>query len=188
MKDMGQLHYCLGVNNVCEQNCVWLHQMQYITLMLRKFGLADANTVSTPANCNIKLVKDDHVSKSTDQVVYQSMVGSLLYIPKQWEFPNSHRAHKTVVKRIFCYLKRTINLVLKYCKNEKLVTGFSDADWGGDLDDRHSTTRNVFLLAGGASKLAEQEASSCCTVHIRSCLPIYGNQQNQLLSRKIIKK
>ena len=27
---------------------------------------------------------------------------------------------------------------------------FSDADWGGDLDDRHSTTGNVFLFAGRA--------------------------------------
>ena len=51
--------------------------------MLSKFGLEDANTVSTPADCNIKLfklVKDDHVSKPTDQVAYQSMVGSLLYV------------------------------------------------------------------------------------------------------------
>ena len=42
------------------------------------------------------------------------------------------------------------DLVLKYSKDGKSVTGFSDADWGGDLDDRHSTTGNVFLLAGGA--------------------------------------
>jgi len=39
---------------------------------------------------------------------------------------------------------------LKYCKDGKPITGFSDADWEGDLDDRHSTTGNVFLLAGGA--------------------------------------
>ena len=52
MKDMGQLHYCLGVNIVYGQNRVWLHQKQYISLMLGKFGLEDANTVSTPADCN----------------------------------------------------------------------------------------------------------------------------------------
>ena len=78
MKDMGQLHYCLGVNIVYGQNRVWLHQKQYISLMFRKFGLEDANTVSTPADCNVKLVKDDHVSKPTYQAEYQSMVGSLL--------------------------------------------------------------------------------------------------------------
>jgi len=26
---------------------------------------------------------------------------------------------------------------------------YSDSDWAGGLDDRHSTTRNVFLMAGG---------------------------------------
>ena len=172
MKDMGQLHYCLGVNIVYGQNCVWLHQKQYITLMLGKFGLTDVNTVSTPADCNVKLVKDDHVSKSTDQVEYQSMVGSLLYIAMGTRpdiaqavgavskfCSNPTEAHKIAVKRIFRYLKKTMNLALKYCKDEKPVTGFSDADWGGDLDDRRSTTGNVFLLAGGAvSWLSKKQA------------------------------
>ena len=79
MKDLDQLHYCLGVNIVYGENCVWLHQKQYITLMLKKFELMDAKTVSTPADHNVRLVKDDTVSKATDQVEYQSMIGSLLY-------------------------------------------------------------------------------------------------------------
>ena len=63
------------------------------------------------------------------------------------------------MKRIFRYLKKTINLALKYCKDEKPVIGFTDADWGGDLDDRCSTTGNVFLLAGGAiSWLSKKQA------------------------------
>ena len=172
MKDMNQLHYCLGVNIVHRQNCVWLHQQQYITQMLRKFGLEDANTVSTPADCNVKLVKDDHVSKPTDPVEYQSMVGSLLYIAMGTRpdiaqavgavskfCSNPTEAHKTAVKRIFRYLKKTRNLALKYFKDERPVTGFSDADWGGDPDDRHSTTGNVFMLAGGAvSWLSKKQA------------------------------
>ena len=149
MKYMGQLHYCLGMNIVYGRNCVWLHQKQYISLMFGKLGLADANTVSTPADCNVQLVKDDHVSKSTDQVEYQSMVGSLLYIAMGTHpdiaqavgavskfCSNPTEAHKTAVKRIFHYLKKTMNLTLKYCKDENPVTEFSDADWGGDLDDR----------------------------------------------------
>ena len=99
-------------------------------------GLANANAVSTPVDCNIKLVKNDHVSKPTDQVEYQSMVGSLLYIAMCTRpdiiqavgavtkfCSNPTEAHKTAVKRIFCYLKRTMNLALKYCKDGKPVTG-----------------------------------------------------------------
>ena len=48
---------------------------------------------------------------------------------------------------------------MKYYKDEKPVTGFSDADWGGDPEDRHSTTGNVFVLAGGAvSWLSKKQA------------------------------
>ena len=82
MKDMGWLHYCLDVNVVYGQSSCWLHQKQYITQILKKFDLADANTVSTPADCNVKLVKDDHMSKPADQVDYQSMVGCLIYVAK----------------------------------------------------------------------------------------------------------
>ena len=28
------------------------------------------------------------------------------------------------------------------------LTGYSDADWAGDLDDRHSTSGNLFIMAG----------------------------------------
>ena len=39
MKDMGPLHYCLGITIVQDGNCLWLHQKQYILSMLQKFGL-----------------------------------------------------------------------------------------------------------------------------------------------------
>ena len=56
-------------------------------------------------------------------------------------------AHLTAVKQIFCYLKGTINLCIKYQKsaNNHLV-GFSDADWVGNMTDRHSTTGNQFMM------------------------------------------
>ena len=53
---------------------------RYISQILSKFGIENANTVSTPTDCNVKLVKDEHVSKPTDQVAYQSVECSLLYV------------------------------------------------------------------------------------------------------------
>ena len=39
------------------------------------------------------------------------------------------------------------------------MIGFSDADWAGDQDDRHSTTGNLFLMAGGpVSWLSKKQA------------------------------
>ena len=125
----------------------------------------DANSVSTPADLSVKLVKDDGVSKAVDQINYQSMVGRLLYathvqiLPKQWEQCQSLPT-ETAVKRILRYLKGTTHLVLKYQKLENgSLISFYDADWAGDSDDCHSTSGNLFLMTGRAvSWLSKKQA------------------------------
>ena len=60
-------------------------------------------------------------------------------------------AHLTAVKRIFRYLKGTINLCIKYERSaDNCLVGFSDANWAGDMNDRHSTTGNLFMMSGAA--------------------------------------
>ena len=39
---------------------------------------------------------------------------------------------------------------LVYQRSELRLVGYSDADWGGDLDQRKSTSSYVFLLNKGA--------------------------------------
>lgn len=142
--------------------------------MLKRFELTEAKTVSTPADLDVKLVKDDGVSKEVDPLMYQSMVGSLLYaamatrpdiayavgvVSKFNSKPTE--THLTAVKRILRYLKGTFNLAVKYekLKNE-LMVGYSDADWAGDQEDRHSTSgNNIFLMEGGPiSWLSKKQA------------------------------
>ena len=174
MKDMGKLHYCLGID--IEQNEVdkslLMHQKQYILNMLEKYQLSEANTVSTPADISVKLKKDDGISKEVNSVTYQSIVGSLLYsaiatcpdiaqavevVAKFSSKPNE--AHLTAAKRILRYFKGTLNLAIKYQKSDEGLIGYTDSDWAGDLDDRHSTTGNVFLMASGPiSWLSKKQA------------------------------
>jgi hypothetical protein len=52
-----------------------------------------------------------------------------------------------------------MNLALNYCKDEKPVTGFSDAEWDYDW-------RTIHLLGGG--ELGEQKAGSGWAVHVGS--------------------
>lgn len=79
MKDLGELHYCLGINITHDEDGIVLHQKQYITSLLERFGLTEAKTVSTQVDLNVQLVKHDGVSKEVDSVKYQSMVGSLFH-------------------------------------------------------------------------------------------------------------
>ena len=70
-------------------------------------------------------------------------------VSKYCSKPNE--THLTAVKCILQYLKGTAEFCLKFTKsgNGDLV-GYADADWAGDLDNRHFTTGYVFLMAGGS--------------------------------------
>ncbi|XP_058240034.1 uncharacterized protein LOC131348861 [Hemibagrus wyckioides] len=163
---MGVLSYILGFSVIQdkEKNCVFLHQKHYIEAILQKYGMHDASPDATPSDANVKLKKNDGVSKPVNSSTYQSMVGSLLYAAMATR-PDiaqavsvvskfnaiSSAAYLTAVKRIIRFLKANLNLALKYeWSDSETLIGYSDADWAGDQDNRRSTTANVFLLGGGA--------------------------------------
>jgi len=55
--------------------------------------------------------------------------------------------HIKVAKRILRYVKGIINFGIHYACNYKLkLIGFSDSNWGSDLDDRKRTSANCFSL------------------------------------------
>jgi len=59
--------------------------------------------------------------------------------------------HFKAAKRILRYVKCTIDFGLLYPSfNEFKLVGYSDSDWGGDVDDRNSTTGFVFYLGSSA--------------------------------------
>ena len=70
---------------------------------------------------------------------------------------NPSTTHPTALKRILRYLKGTSSLALMYEKGSSSLIGYSDDDWAGDHDDRHSTTENVFLLNAGAVSLLSKK-------------------------------
>ena len=178
MKDLGSLHFFLGVSIEQNEDGMKLCQKQYIEKLLERYRLQDANPVTTPMDLNVKLVANYGHSKSVDKVRYQSMIGSLLYIAIATRPDISQavgalskfnsapmEAHLTAVKRLFCYLKGTINMSLQFKRMENLeIIGFSDADWASDMDNRHSTTGNIFQLAGSVrnrkQSLSQQQKQS----------------------------
>nr|GEZ87663.1 hypothetical protein [Tanacetum cinerariifolium] len=94
-------------------------------------------------------LKLDLVGKLVDHTDYQSMIGSLMYVTlsrpdimfatymcaRYQANPNEH--HVSAIKRIFCYLKGTINLGLWYPKDSGFdLTAYSDANHAGCHLDR----------------------------------------------------
>ena len=105
-----------------------------------------------------KLSKEDK-SKDVDQKSYRSMIGSLLYVTASRldvkqdvgmvaRFQSTPKEnHVQAVKRIFRYLKGTINLGLWYPNKKSFsLKVHSGADWAGCVDDRKSTSGGAFFL------------------------------------------
>nr|GFC05242.1 uncharacterized mitochondrial protein AtMg00810-like [Tanacetum cinerariifolium] len=103
--------------------------------------------------------KQNCVSISSTESEYVAGSGSLMYVTssrsdimfatcmcaRYQANPNEH--HMSAIKRIFCYLKGTINLGLWYPKDSGFdLTAYSDADHVGCHLDRISTSGSVQFL------------------------------------------
>nr|GEV66546.1 retrovirus-related Pol polyprotein from transposon TNT 1-94 [Tanacetum cinerariifolium] len=104
-------------------------------------------------------LKLDLVGKPVNHTDYRSMIGSLMYVAssrpdiifstcmcaRYKANPNEH--HVSAIKRIFRYLKGTINLGLWYPKDSGFdLTAYSDADHAGCHLDRKSTSGSIKFL------------------------------------------
>jgi len=107
---------------------MFISQEKYLREMLKRFQMKDSKPVGTPMVTGCKLSKDDD-SPNVDQSSYRSMIGSLLYIIASrpdimhdvgmvGRYQSAlKQSHLLAVKRIFRYLKETINYGLWYPKN-----------------------------------------------------------------------
>lgn len=166
MKDMNKLQYFVGVQVVhsLRQGYIWLGQSTYCNNVLKKFNMSDCKPVDTPVETSCNLSIGDDTDELVDPELYQSCIGSLLYmsiktrpdiayavgnVAKFCSKPN--KTHWSAVKRILRYLKGTVNygLLFQHNKSSELV-GYSDADWAGDVNDRKSTSGYCFVINGAA--------------------------------------
>ena len=69
---------------------------------------------------------------------------------------NPGNVHWEVVKWILRYLRGTINKFFYFGKGELKVQGYIDADFGGEVDNRKSTTSYVFTIGNIAESWMSQ--------------------------------
>lgn len=114
--------------------------------------MSDGKPVSTPMASTAYLDPDED-GEPVDQKEYRSMIGSLLYLTASRpdihfsvclcaRFQASPRvSHRQAVKRIFRYLRATIDYSIWYSSSSCLsLRAFSDADFAGCRIDRKSTS------------------------------------------------
>jgi len=126
LKDLGPLHYFLGVEALFDKHGLFLSQRRYITELLKKTNMLNANGVSSPMSSSASLSQFTGDAFS-DDTLYRRVVGSLQYLSitrPDIAFAVGcvcqfmHRPtipHWSAVKRILCYLKQTI---IPFCSKE----------------------------------------------------------------------
>ena len=116
----------------------------------------------TPTVMGLKLSKEDS-SKDFDPSLYKSIAGSLMYlttnrldimhavslISRFMERPKETHWHEA--KMILRYVNGTKGYDILYSSYENFkLTGYTDSDWVGSVDDRKITFGYVFHLGSGA--------------------------------------
>nr|GEW28602.1 hypothetical protein [Tanacetum cinerariifolium] len=125
---------------------------KYVLEILKKYGMESCDPVGTPMEIKDKLDLDQN-GTPVDATKYRSMIGALMYLTSSR--PNIVHAtclcaryqakptekHLKEVKRIFRYLRGTVNTGLWYSKDSGFeLTEFSDADYSGCKDTFKSTS------------------------------------------------
>ncbi|GJU02547.1 retrovirus-related pol polyprotein from transposon TNT 1-94 [Tanacetum coccineum] len=132
MSMMGKISFFLGLQISQSPRGIFINQSKYALESLKKYGFDSCDPVDTPMVEKSKL-DEDKEGKAVDPSYYRGMIGTLLYL--------------TAIKRIFRYLRGTVNRGLWYPKDSSIaLTAFADADHAGCQDTRRSTSGSLQFL------------------------------------------
>ncbi|GJS93573.1 retrovirus-related pol polyprotein from transposon TNT 1-94 [Tanacetum coccineum] len=138
---------------------IFINQAKYAQEILKKHVITSCDSINTPMS--IEPLDADLSGTLIDQPKYHSMVGALMYLTTSRLgivyvtcFCARYQArptekHLKEVKRIFQYLKNTINMGLWYPKDTGFeLTAFLDSDNASCLDTCKSTSDGIQFLGG----------------------------------------
>nr|GEW40840.1 putative ribonuclease H-like domain-containing protein [Tanacetum cinerariifolium]GEW90106.1 putative ribonuclease H-like domain-containing protein [Tanacetum cinerariifolium] len=79
MSSMGELTFFLGLQIKQKKDGIFISQDKYVAEILKKFGLTEGKSASTPIDTEMPLLKDPD-DEDVDVHTYRSLIGSLMYL------------------------------------------------------------------------------------------------------------
>lgn len=162
MNDLGKMRFFLGVEVMQCTEGIYISKRKFTKEVLERFGMERSNFVNNLIVLCVKLVKDEKCVK-VDTTEYKQMVGSLTYLTvtrldlmyvvclASRFMDNPTELHSQVVKRVFRYVKGTVNLGIFYKRRgDGRLLAYTNNDYVGDVNDRKSTSGFVFSMSGRA--------------------------------------
>ena len=161
MKDLGDLHYCLGIYFWREYGKTFITQIKYAREILDIFQMSECKSISNPLDQNVKLYNDDG-SKEVDGTLYRQLAGILDYLTTTRPdisysinilsqfLAKPCETHWKDAKQVLRYLKGTINFGLLYTDAfDVQLASYSDSNWAGNPNDGKSTSGYAFHIGSG---------------------------------------
>nr|XP_023891192.1 uncharacterized protein LOC112003238 [Quercus suber] len=157
LKDLGPLHYFLGLQITRSSKGLLLTQTKYAQDLLLKLQMQSSKPARSPCAPHLRLVPNEG-SLLSNPHEYRSLVGSLHYLTftrsdlsfavhqvcQFMSFPTD--VHLTAAKRILRYINGTLNFGILLQPGPISLSAFSDSDWAGDPFDRRSITGFIAYL------------------------------------------
>ncbi|GJU74402.1 retrovirus-related pol polyprotein from transposon TNT 1-94 [Tanacetum coccineum] len=158
MSMMGKISFFLELQISQSPRGIFLNHLKYDLESLKKYGMESCDLVDTLMMEKSKL-NEDTQGKAIDPTHYRGMVSTLMYLTssrpdlvyavymcaRYQACPTKKHLH--AVKRIFRYLRGTVNRGLWYSKDSAIaLTAFANADHAGCQDTRRSTIESMQLL------------------------------------------
>ena len=169
MKDLGEAKKILGMEITRDRvaGVLTLSQEGYVKKVLRSFQMDQSKPVATPmgAHFNLKAATEAEYREQVDRmkvVPYTNTVGSIMYsmigTRPDLAYPvgvisrfmsKPLKDHWQAAKWVLRYMRGTEKKKLCYKKQgEFVLKGYCDSDYGGNHDNRRSTTGFVFTAGG----------------------------------------
>ena len=158
LKDMGSLHFFLGIEVIPTRAGLFLSQHKYVRDLLANTSMSGAKDVSTPLSTTQSLQLIDGTA-TVDSSEFHRIIGRLQYLSlthpnisfavnKLSQFMHKPTTnHWTATKRLLRYLKQTIFHGIQIHKaGLPILRTYSDADWAGNVDDSTSTSAYISFL------------------------------------------
>jgi hypothetical protein len=158
MKDLGLMHYFLGLEVWQSPTRIFLNQGKYTVEILKRFDMLECKPMNTHMEAKLQLLVNT-LSDLIDATLYRQIIGSLMYLMNtrpdicfavntlsQFLVEPKH-VHLVAAKHVMRYLKGTLDCGLSYDGDHHFtLSGYTDSDWVGSTADRKSTSRCCFSL------------------------------------------
>ena len=160
MKDLGLMHYFLGLEVWQRQKEIFLGQGKYTIDILKRFRMLDCKSIATSMDANLKKLRDcASDSNLIDPAMYHQLIGSLMYLTNTGPdiclavnalsqfMCEPRQIHWIAAKHVLRYLRGTVGYGLRfYSECDLKLQGFTNSERVGCSIDRKSTSGCCFSL------------------------------------------